>query len=83
MALYLYTMSFILYALLAYILFQFIFRFLVPLFIATRTIRKGFREMRSRMEEEPQQEGFHPKQQTARPAAREKAGDYIDFEEVK
>lgn len=79
---YLYTMTLVLYAILAYLLFQFVFRFVVPLFIATRRFKKGFREMKSRMEQE-QQPGYQSEPQKSRPAPRQKTGEYIDFEEVK
>ena len=74
-------MKYILFALLIYIAYQFIFRLVVPVYRATRQFKQGFQEMHSRMEEQMRQQ-----QQTAPstpPPAREKAGDYIDFEEIK
>lgn len=77
-------MTLVLYAILAYLLFQFVFRFVIPLFVATRRIRKGFREMKTRMEEQQQQQaGVKAEPQKPRPATRQKTGEYIDFEEVK
>jgi len=75
-----------------YLLYQFVFNFLVPVFRTTRHVRQQFRNMRDGMgeqhfQEQPQQ----PQQphQDSRPpherhsSTRGPAEDYIDFEEVK
>jgi hypothetical protein len=75
--------KYILYAILAYILYQFIFKLVIPVYRASRKIKKGFREMHSRMEEQmKQQQGYTPQQNSAKPEPKKKAGDYIDFEEM-
>jgi hypothetical protein len=51
-------MKYVLYALLAWFLYQFIFKFLVPVWRASRQIKKGFREMKSRMEQHQQQQSY-------------------------
>jgi hypothetical protein len=65
-----------------YLLYQFVFNFLVPVFRTTRHVRQQFRNMRDGMGEQAQP------QQTTRPnerhsSTRGPAEDYIDFEEVK
>ena len=77
-------MKYVLYAILAYILYRFIFKLVIPVYLATRKIKKGFREMQAKMQEEQQrQQGFTPQPSHSNPEPKKKAGDYIDFEEVK
>jgi len=80
------AMKIILYALLIWFLYNLVFRFIIPIYRASRQMKSQFRQMRERMEEEQQRQqqsspnqGF---QQSERPQA-PPAGDYIDFEEVK
>jgi hypothetical protein len=75
--------KYILFIILVYVLYQFIFNLVIPVYQATQKIKKGFGEMNARMNEQQQQQ-----QQTSRPAgktsgSRAKTGDYIEFEEVK
>lgn len=53
--------------------------------MATRKIKKGFREMQSKVQEQQmnQQQGFNPQPSSPQPQAKTKTGDYIDFEEVR
>ena len=79
-------MKFVLYAILAYVLYQFIFKLVIPVYLASRKIKKGFREMQTKMQEHMQQQqqpGYTPRTSTSKPEPKTKAGDYIDFEEVK
>ncbi len=76
-------MKYVLYAILAYIVFQFIFKLVIPVYLASRKIKKGFREMQSKMQEHMQQPGFTTQPSPSNPEPQKKAGDYIDFEEVK
>ena len=77
-------MKYVLYAILAYILYQFIFKLVIPVYLASRKIKKGFREMHTRMQENMEQpNGFTPQPSASKPEPKTKAGDYIDFEEVK
>ena len=77
-------MKYILYAILAYILYQFIFKLVIPVYLASRKIKKGFREMHSRMQEQMQeQQGFTSQTSSTDPPPKTKAGDYIEFEEIK
>ena len=81
-------MKYILFAILAYILYQFIFKLVIPVYLASRKIKKGFREMQSRMQEQMQQQqqqqsGYAQQSESSQPDSKYKAGDYIEFEEVK
>jgi hypothetical protein len=81
---YLYVMKFVLYAILAYIAYQFIFKLVIPVYLASRKIKKGFREMHSKMQEHmQQQQGYTPQPSSSKTAPTTKAADYIDFEELK
>ena len=75
-------MTFILYALLAWFLYQFIFKLVIPVYKASRKIKKGFREMQEKMNEQYRQQQQQEPQQPAR-SSKAPAGDYLDFEEVK
>ena len=76
-------MKYVLYGILAYILYQFIFKLVIPVYFATRKIKKGMKEMHSRMQEQAnEQQGFQSKPNPG-PQPKTKAGDYIDFEEVE
>ena len=75
-------MSILLYAILAYLLYQFIFKLVIPVYLTTRKIKKGFREMNSRMQGQPGSDQFNPPPKT-KPSPKSRAGEYIDFEEVK
>ena len=78
-------MKLVLFVILAYLAYQFIFKLVVPVYLASRKIKEGFREMQDRMQEQDprQQQGFNPQSSTPKPEPKKKAGDYIDFEEVK
>ena len=65
--------------LLIYLAYQFVFNFLVPVFRTTQQVRKGFRDMHERMTNENTRENPTP----PKSKGDNKAGDYIDYEEVK
>ena len=78
-------MKYVLFAILAYIAYQFIFRLVIPVYKATRNFKNSFKEMHEKMQE---QQGFQPGPgQSYGPQPQEKpkvkAEDYIEFEEVK
>ena len=80
-------MRYILYAILIYIAYQFIFNLVIPVYKTTRKIKKGFREMHGKMQEQMNKQqannGSNGKQWDQPGTKKEEAGDYIDFEEVK
>jgi hypothetical protein len=76
-------LRFILIALLVWFLYVVIFRFVIPVYITTRDLKKKFRQMHQEREDQiKQQQGFtNPSGQN--PASSKPVGDYIDFEEIK
>jgi hypothetical protein len=67
-----------------YILYRLVFNVVIPVYKTTRHIRGQFKNMKERMEQEMQNQGYT--NQTPKPApapSKPGAGDYIDFEEVK
>lgn len=78
----------ILYILLAWFLYNLVFRFIIPVYRASRQMRKQFREVQEQFQQAARQQ--HQSAQAARqqhqsasqPAAKSQ-GDYIEFEEIK
>ena len=73
---------------LIYILYKLIFDFIIPIFNATKKVKKQFTEMHSKMQDQmntmnqQQAKGSAPSPKTgATPTP--KGGDYIEYEEVK
>jgi len=54
-------------------------------YTASRKIKKGFKEMQSKMQEQQmnQQQGFNTQPSSPQSQPKTKTGDYIDFEEVR
>jgi hypothetical protein len=73
---------YILYAILIYIAYQFIFNLVIPVYKTTRKIKKGFREMHGKMQEQVNKQQATTGASQSAPK-KEEVGDYIDFEEVK
>jgi hypothetical protein len=80
-------LRFLFYGLLIYLLYKLVFELIIPVYKTTRKIKKSFREMHSRMQEQSYDFAGNGKQQnSAQPSAAKPANkreDYIDFEEVK
>ena len=77
-------LSFLFFAFLFYVLFKLVFDFLVPIYRTTRQVRKNFREMQQKMQEQPHGPATHQASQNGTIKQEKKpTGDYIDFEEVK
>ena len=76
-------LSFIFFAFIAYLVFRLVFDFVLPVYRTTRQVKKSFREMHQKMQE--QQNGPSNASQQARSTKKKKepSGDYLDFEEVK
>jgi hypothetical protein len=83
-------MSVILWFIVIYLLFRFIFKFVIPLISATRTVQSKVNEMRQNMNGyqtttsngttvESNSDNYK-KSQASQPGSK---GDYIDFEEIK
>lgn len=79
-------MKYVLYAFLLYILYVFVFKLVIPVYMASRRFKKGFREMQNKMNEQfqQQQQQYNSASAGTKPVTpKAPAGDYIDFEEVK
>lgn len=79
----------ILWIIIGYMAFRFIFRFLLPLFVVSRKMRQQVKQFHSAMNAQQQQQSaqndYQANASSAQnpPTPKEKAGEYIDFEEVK
>lgn len=74
----------LLYALLIWFLYKLIFGFIIPVYRTTQQMKKKFREMHDRMQEEQlKQQGFQQQAAAEKATSKVPGGDYIDFEEVK
>lgn len=79
-------MKYVLYAFLLYIGYVFVFKLVIPVYMASRRFKKGFREMQDKMNEQfqqQQQQYNNPSAGTKPVTPKASTGDYIDFEEVK
>ena len=77
-------LRYLFFAFLIYLAYRLVFHFIIPIYKTTRQVKKQFREMHSRMQDNMGQQ--QPYQQPVTPATENKnqqAGDYIDFEELK
>ena len=77
-------LRYLLYAFIIYLAYRLVFHFIIPIYKTTRQVKKQFREMHSRMQDNMSQQPPH--QQPATPATENKKqqpGDYIEFEELK
>jgi mannosyltransferase OCH1-like enzyme len=73
-------MRYILYAILAWFLYNLIFKLIIPVYKTTRQMKKKFREMQ---EEQMKQEEFYQQPETKKTSSKPSGEDYIDFEEIK
>lgn len=75
---------FLLYFFLIYLGYQFIFKFLIPIFKTTQQVKKDVRAMHDRMNEMANtQNPVPPQTKSPGKTSKEPIGDYIDFEEIK
>ena len=84
--------TYIIWAIVFYLLFRFIFNFVVPLVRAGRQMRRQMHEFQNRMNQQFEDQGKHDghsyhadgaHKTSERKEQPQKAGDYIDFEEIK
>jgi hypothetical protein len=77
-------LSFLFFGFLAYLLFRVVFDFVIPIYRTTKKVKRTFREMNERMNQQNQQAATPPHQHNNTTATKKSSiGDYIDFEEVK
>ena len=77
-------LRYLFFAFLIYLAYRLVFHFIIPIYKTTRQVKKQFREMHSRMQDNMSQQ--QPYQKPATPATetqKQQPGDYIDFEELK
>jgi hypothetical protein len=68
----------------AWFLYKFIFGFIIPVYRTTRQMKKKFREMHDRMQDQQvNPSDFAQKEAPPKQTAKSTGGDYIDFEELK
>jgi hypothetical protein len=78
--------KYLFYIFLAYSLYQLVFKVIIPIYRTTRQVKRGFREMQEKMNAQHAQAQSRPPVDSTNNYARteeKKAGEYIDFEEVK
>jgi hypothetical protein len=74
----------LLFAIFAYFLYRFVFDFIIPIYKTTKHVKKGFKDMNKKMNEQrDQQNGFQQNPSSNGSTKKQPAGDYIDFEEIK
>jgi hypothetical protein len=79
-------LQYILYAFLLYLLYRLIVGFILPVYKTTRHLKKQFREMSARMNQQEGQGHMQEENLTKHKGNvnnKDFSGDYIDFEEVK
>ena len=83
-------LRYLLYAFLIYLAYRLIFHFIIPVYKTTKQVKKQFREMHSRMEDQMNQQSSYARASennqpinTNASTNKEQAGDYNDFEELK
>jgi hypothetical protein len=83
-------LRYLFYAFLIYLAYRLVFHFIIPIYKTTKQVKKQFREMHSRMEDQMSQQSPYTKaSEDKQPinsnasTKKEQAGDYIDFEELK
>ena len=74
--------SFLFYFFLAYLLYRLIFNFIIPIYRTTRKVRKGFRNMQEKMNQQQAPNTGHNTPEEKKPNL-DNIGEYIDFEDVK
>lgn len=76
-------LAFLFYCFLAYLLYNIIFKFVIPVYRATKQVKKGFKDMQDRMQQQTGPQNTFSNTTTKSSTSTVKTGDYIDFEEVK
>ena len=74
--------TYVIWAIIIYVLIRFIFNFVIPVFRATRRMKAQMRDFQEKMNEQSFQ-STHPNPQPQKRAPQKQEGDYIDFEEVR
>lgn len=70
------------YGFLIYLAYQLVFNFIIPVYKTTKQVKRGFREMHEKMNEQVRKRQ-NPPEASPNKSTQEPVGDYIDFEEIK
>jgi hypothetical protein len=77
----------ILYGLLIWFLYNLIFRLIIPVYRASRQMKRQFRAMQEKMQQQARQQeqasAAFTEQKLRSESPRPKSEDYIDFEEIR
>ncbi len=76
-------MTYLFYFFLVYLLYQLVFKFIIPIYRTTKQVKRGFKDMQERMNSHVSTNGSDKPPQQSKTSNTKKAGDYIEFEEVK
>jgi len=78
-------LRFLLFAVLAWFLYNLVFKLIIPVYKTTRQMKQKFREMHDNMQDQMQQQPDFSTQPNAaeKSASKKSKEDYIDFEEIK
>ena len=78
-------LRYIIWAIVLYGLFRLIFNVIIPVARVSRQMKGKMREFQDAMHQQQQQhhQEFNTHEEVKQPAGTKRAGDYIDFEEVK
>ncbi len=75
---------FLFYFFLAYLIYQLVVHFIIPIYRTTQQVKRGFREMNERMNGQgPHTTSGEKQTTTENGSGTDKVGEYIDFEEIK
>ena len=76
-------MKYVLLAIVLYLAYQFIFKLVIPVYRTSSRIKKGFREMNERMQQQSGNNSQTTQEPQAKPKTKPNPSDYIEFEEIK
>ena len=75
--------SLLFYGFLVYLLYRLLFHFIIPIYRTTRQVKRSFKDMHEQMRQHTDTQIMGPKESFNKKSSGTKAGDYIDFEEIK
>jgi hypothetical protein len=83
------TLRFLFFAFIVFLLYRLIFHLIIPVYRSTSQIKKQFKDIQDKMQEQMKSSGYtgtggenHPPH-APKKDAEVKKGDYLDYEEVK
>ena len=75
--------SLLFYGFLLYLLYRLVFHFIIPIYKTTKQVKKSFRQMQEQMHQQSNEQYSQAQASKTKPDHDTKAGEYIDFEEIK